>query len=122
MAGAFAMNDDEVSSLSGRLYDVSWTLDEFDMPANPGSGPMGSLGLSNSLDTFISEGDQRIDTWSSRTSNTADAVGLASRQSQRTDDSWSRLFPWGSDTFHTGDMEDWIMGIAGSREDSACGP
>lgn len=59
MAGAFAMNDDEVNSLSGRLYDVSWTLDEFDMPANPGSGLMGSLGLPNSLDTFISEGDRR---------------------------------------------------------------
>ena len=59
MAGAFAMNDDEVNSLSGRLYDVSWTLDEFDMPTNPGSGLMGSLGLPNSLDTFISEGDRR---------------------------------------------------------------
>ena len=91
MAGVFAMNDDEMNSLSGRLYDVSWALDELDMPANPGSGPMGSLGLSNSLDTFISEGDRRIDTWSSWASNTADAVGMASRQSQRTDDSWSRL-------------------------------
>ncbi|MFC2359278.1 MAG: hypothetical protein ACFNME_00430 [Actinomyces dentalis] len=106
MAGVFAMNDDEMNSLSGRLYDVSWALDELDMPANPGSGPMGSLGLSNSLDTFISEGDRRIDTWSSWTSNTADAVGMASRQSQRTDDSWSRLFSWDSDTFQTGDMED----------------
>ena len=63
MAGVFAMNDDEINSLSGRLYDVSWALDELDMPTNPGSGPMGSLGLSNSLDTFISEGDRRIDTW-----------------------------------------------------------
>ena len=59
MAGVFAMNDDEMNSLSGRLYDLSWALDELDMPANPGSGPMGSLGLSNSLDTFISEGDRR---------------------------------------------------------------
>ena len=106
MAGAFAMNDDEVIPLSGRPYDASWTLDELDMPTDPESGPMGSLGLSNSLDTFISEGDRRIDTWSSWTSNTADAVGMASRQSQRTDDSWSRLFSWDSDTFQTGDMED----------------
>ena len=106
MAGVFAMNDDEINSLSGRLYDVSWALDELDMPTNPGSGPMGSLGLSNSLDTFISEGDRRIDTWSSWASNTADAVGMASRQSQRTDDSWSRLFfSWDSDTFQTGDIE-----------------
>lgn len=52
MAGAFAMNDDEVNSLSGRLYDVSWMLDEFDMPANPGSGLMGSLGLSNSTESW----------------------------------------------------------------------
>ena len=59
MAGVFAMNDDEINSLSGRLYDVSWALDELDMPTNPGSGPMGSLGLPNSLDTFISEGDRR---------------------------------------------------------------
>ena len=106
MAGAFAMNDDGVSPLSGRLYDASWTLDELDMTTDPESGPMGSLGLPNSLDTFISEGDRRIDTWSSWTSNTADAVGMASRQSQRTDDSWSKLFSWDSDTFQTGDMED----------------
>ena len=59
MAGAFAMNDDEVIPLSGRLYDASWTLDELDMPTDPESGPMGSLGLPNSLDTFISEGDRR---------------------------------------------------------------
>ena len=59
MAGAFAMNDDEVIPLSGRPYDASWTLDELDMPTDPESGPMGSLGLSNSLDTFISEGDRR---------------------------------------------------------------
>lgn len=44
MAGVFAMNDDEMNSLSGRLYDVSWALDELDMPANPGSGPMGRWG------------------------------------------------------------------------------
>lgn len=59
MAGAFAMNDDEVIPLSGRPYDASWTLDELDMPTDPESGPMGSLGLPNSLDTFISEGDRR---------------------------------------------------------------
>ena len=59
MAGVFAMNDDEVIPLSGRPYDASWTLDELDMPTDPESGPMGSLGLPNSLDTFISEGDQR---------------------------------------------------------------
>jgi len=59
MAGAFAMNDDEVIPLSGRLYDASWTLDELEMPTDPESGPMGSLGLSNSLDMFISEGDRR---------------------------------------------------------------
>lgn len=29
------------------------------MPTDPESGPMGSLGLPNSLDTFISEGDRR---------------------------------------------------------------
>ena len=54
MAGAFAMNDDEVIPLSGRPYDASWTLDELDMPTDPESGPMGSLGLPNSLDSFIS--------------------------------------------------------------------
>ena len=106
MAGAFAMNDDEMNSLSGRPYDVSGALYELDMPTNPGSGPMGPLGLSNSLDTFIPEGDRRIDTWSSCTSNTADAVGMASRQSQRTDDSWSKLFSWDSDTFQSGKMKD----------------
>lgn len=59
MVSAFAMNDDEMSPLSGRLYNASWTLDELDMPTDPENGPMGSLGLPNSLDTFISEGDRR---------------------------------------------------------------
>ena len=51
MAGVFAMNDDEMNSLSGRLYDASWTLDELDMTTDPESGPMGSLGLSNSTES-----------------------------------------------------------------------
>ena len=52
MVSAFAMNDDEMSPLSGRLYDVSWTLDELDMPTDPENGPMGSLGLSNSTELW----------------------------------------------------------------------
>ena len=52
MAGTFAMNDDEVNLLSGRLYDASWTLDKLDMPTDPESGPMGSLGLSNSTESW----------------------------------------------------------------------